>query len=289
MSGSDAHADIRKQLIGGAKAGARGYASAIAWVLARPMTRSVVAAAGVLLVATVGVSLQIAFGRQAVGHDPGSTQPVRLQLRGPTERTVAHTARFRWHGQKPTRFHCRLDHGPPERCHSGVLYRDLSAGFHSFTLIARTPSGRRLVAHGNTSRLRPSWRWYVIPASRLIVVGGEAQQRLYPGGAATPLNLTIQNDSGQQATVTSLSARVSGVRAPGAGRGLSCTTADFATTRYSGPPFTVPEGRSTLATNDVAQRYWPTVRMLDRPVNQDGCLGASITLAYGANWSRERR
>lgn len=269
-----------------------GCASAIASLLARPLaapTARSIAMAGVLLLATAGIGLQIAFGRQASKRDDRRLQPVQVGLTGPASRTVAHIARFRWQRLRPARFHCRLDGGPLERCHSGVLYRGLSAGSHTFTLIERIPGGRRRVAYGNTSGPRPSWRWHVIPTSRLIVVGGKAQQRLYPGGAAAPLDLTIQNDSGQTATLTSLSARVSGIHAPHAGRGLPCTTADFATTRYSGPPFAVPKGRSTLAGNGVAQRSWPTVRMLDRAENQDGCRGASIMLTYRAGWRRERR
>jgi hypothetical protein len=33
----------------------------------------------------------------------------------------------------------------------------------------------------------------------------------------------------------------------------------------------------------VARGHWPAVGMLDRPVNQDGCKGAFLTLGYEAS------
>jgi hypothetical protein len=34
---------------------------------------------------------------------------------------------------------------------------------------------------------------------------------------------------------------------------------------------------------DLADESWPAVGMVDRPVNQDGCKGASVTLRYEAS------
>jgi hypothetical protein len=42
----------------------------------------------------------------------------------------------------------------------------------------------------------------------------------------------------------------------------------------------MPSGNSTLQSIGVASSKWPTVRMVESHVNQTGCAGAAITLAY---------
>ena len=74
---------------------------------------------------------------------------------------------------------------------------------------------------------------------------------------------------------------VSSVSAPAATAQLPCTTSDFAVTQFRGSyPFEIPAGNSALQSLGFAGSTWPTVRLVNRPVNQDGCQGATITIAY---------
>lgn len=75
--------------------------------------------------------------------------------------------------------------------------------------------------------------------------------------------------------------KVAAVSAPAATALRPCTVSDFAVTQFSGTyPFEIPEGSSTLQSLGFAEDTWPTVRLVNRRVNQDGCEGATITLAY---------
>jgi hypothetical protein len=38
-----------------------------------------------------------------------------------------------------------------------------------------------------------------------------------------------------------------------------------------------------LSSLDLPAEQWPQVGLLERPVNQDGCKGASLTLGYAAD------
>jgi len=61
--------------------------------------------------------------------------------------------------------------------------------------------------------------------------------------------------------------------------------ADYAVTQYSGPyPLAVPaHGNATLSSLGVASGKFPQVQMIDTATNQDGCKGATLTLAYSGS------
>ena len=114
-----------------------------------------------------------------------------------------------------------------------------------------------------------------------FTIGGDAVGPLSPGrSAAIDVELSISSDG--PLLVTRLHVRVRAVSAPNADQRHPCSRLDFAV-RQVRPAFsvTVPaHATGSLSRLGVDRRAWPLVRMVDRPVNQDGCKGASITLAY---------
>jgi len=136
------------------------------------------------------------------------------------------------------------------------------------------------------------WYWPItvlaIPPAVPYTIAGSITTPLYPGGAPSPINLSFLNpnpgNGGSGAIgvqVSSLTATVSAVSAPSATSELPCTVSDFAVTQFSGTyPFVIPQGKSSLRSLGFAQGTWPAVRLVDRPVNQNGCRGATLTIAY---------
>ncbi len=135
------------------------------------------------------------------------------------------------------------------------------------------------------------WYWPIrIPGTSLpYSIDGSIATLLYPGGSPSPIDLSFTNPNpgGSGAAgvrVGRLTVKVSAVSAPAATALRPCTVSDFAVTQFSGTyPFEIPEGRSTLQSLGFAEDTWPTVRLVNRRVNQDGCKGATITLAYGGS------
>jgi hypothetical protein len=106
-------------------------------------------------------------------------------------------------------------------------------------------------------------------------------------GVSVPLNLTLSNPNKKALAVTGLGVTIQGVTrtSDATAHNLPCGPTDYAVTQYGGPyPLTVPaKGSASLAGLGVPSSAWPKVTMLDRPANQDGCKGASLTLAYSGS------
>ena len=102
-------------------------------------------------------------------------------------------------------------------------------------------------------------------------------------GAPRPIDLQITNPNTSPLVITDLIASVSAVSAPQATPSLPCTVGDFSVQAFSGPlPLTVPASSTrSLAELGVPTAQWPQISIIDLPTNQDGCRGASLTLAYG--------
>lgn len=100
-------------------------------------------------------------------------------------------------------------------------------------------------------------------------------------GVSQPLNLTLSNPNKKPLSVTNLGVSITQVTRA-AGATLPCGTADYAVTQYAGGyPLIIPaNGTVSLAGLGVPSPARPQVTMLDRPLNQDGCKGARLTLAY---------
>jgi len=243
--------------------------------------RRLVTVLGILLVGGVLIA-----GALAATLPVGSPRvlPAPIKLRGPARTTVTQTAVFTWAraSAQTSAFRCKIDRGPFIRCRSGIAYRHLSRGRHVFILVGVDAEGHRsAVARGNAgSSTTQSWSWTIVAPAETLTVWSDVGSQLYPGAPPIPVDPSLRNRSGYPLTVTRLLLEVSAVIAPHATPALPCTTADFLTTNYTGHAFVAPSGLSTLDRDHVPQTQWPTVAMLDRAVNQDGCMGATLELRY---------
>ena len=248
-----------------------------------------------IVVALASTGASIATALAIVGHEPASKASsarrgpggprAPLGLSGPARQTIAKdSATFTWRAadRRTAGYRCRLDHGRFQPCRSGVRYRSLKAGGHTFTLVAIARQGRRShVAPGNTRSPPPSWSW-TIEAAQTLTISGNAGAGLYPGTTPVAIDLSLDNPHPYALTMRVLTVAVAAVSAPNATPALPCTAADFTVANYTGPGFTAPSGASTLGKDRVPAAQWPTVAMIDRPADQDGCRGATVRLAYDA-------
>lgn len=104
---------------------------------------------------------------------------------------------------------------------------------------------------------------------------------LWPG-SSQPVNVAMTNPNPRPISITSLAVKLHAIDAPRATSTLPCSAADFSITQLAGPyPLRVPaHATRQLPGLGVAQAAQPRITMLNRPVNQDGCQGATITLSY---------
>lgn len=121
-------------------------------------------------------------------------------------------------------------------------------------------------------------------SSASFTIEGNATEPISPGVRA-PLDLKLTNPHDVRLSVTELSVTVRDVSAPNADQVHPCEVGDFAVDQASSSLELSLAARSTSTLSDLglpsAKR--PHVGMLDRPVDQDGCKGASLTLAYTAS------
>jgi hypothetical protein len=106
-------------------------------------------------------------------------------------------------------------------------------------------------------------------------------------GLTVPVNLTVTNPNKKTLSVTNLTVTVQSVTRTSyaVSHNQPCGTTDYAVTQFTGPyPLTIAgNGSASLSSLGVASSAWSKVTMIDRPMNQDGCKGASVTLAYSGS------
>lgn len=104
---------------------------------------------------------------------------------------------------------------------------------------------------------------------------------LWPG-TSQALDLALSNPNSQAIAIDRLTVSLKQVSAPRATTALPCTAADFSVRQFSGTyPLHVPADSTVhLSGLGIARSRGPQLLMLDRPVNQDGCQGATVTLSY---------
>lgn len=240
----------------------------------------------VLAGGSIAAALGVIVRRPApAGQTEAKTSHPRApeHLNGPTGQAIApSTARFTWRdsGRRVVGFRCSLDGGRFTPCQSGVIYNALGSGRHAFALVAVDRHGRRSrLARGNTAASAPSWAWTVVPAQSLNIVG-DLDGGLYPGAAPSPIDLTLSNPHRYVLQVRTASVTIERIQAPHSTPSLPCTPSDFAVNGYQGTGFRAPSGSSTLQRDRVPVSQWPAIRMVNRPHDQDGCMGATVVLAY---------
>lgn len=115
-------------------------------------------------------------------------------------------------------------------------------------------------------------------------IAGNASQPISPG-VMVPIDLRITNPHDEAMSVTGLTVKVLHVAAPNADRQRPCSVQDFDLRQVPDRVDVVlpPSSTRALSTLEVARASWPRVGMRNRPVNQDGCKGASLTLSYSGD------
>jgi hypothetical protein len=121
-------------------------------------------------------------------------------------------------------------------------------------------------------------------ASLSFTISGDLRRPVSPG-ELVPIDLTLHNTNDIDLTIDQITVTVGGIDAPRADADHPCSPADFQVRGLSGGVELKLAGNSTdnLSGMDLPEKNWPAVGMLNRPVNQDGCKGASLTLHYEAS------
>lgn len=126
-------------------------------------------------------------------------------------------------------------------------------------------------------------RLYVQSSTRRTFgFSGDLGAPLSPG-ATVPLNLSISNSNNRSLSLNGLSVSITGISRTQAAvaAALPCAPGDYMISNYSGPyPLTIPVGQSSLQSLEIPPSLWPKISMLDTSLNQDGCKGATLNLAY---------
>jgi hypothetical protein len=76
--------------------------------------------------------------------------------------------------------------------------------------------------------------------------------------------------------------KITGIVAPNADAAHPCTSSDFKVRQMPRPTrLRVPAKRTTdLTALHLPMEAWPWLSMLNRPLNQDGCKGATVKLRF---------
>jgi hypothetical protein len=126
-------------------------------------------------------------------------------------------------------------------------------------------------------------------SARAFTIEGNATEAISPGARAA-LDVRLSNPHDFAMSVADLRVSVQKVSAPNADPAHPCAVGDFTVDQASiGRKVTVAAGSTTLLSGlGFARATWPEVGMLNRTANQDGCKGASLTLAYTASGTAEQ-
>jgi hypothetical protein len=116
-----------------------------------------------------------------------------------------------------------------------------------------------------------------------FAISGDVTDPITPGVRAA-IDLEFTNRHLIALSVRDIQVSIRGVTAPHADRAHPCSIADFSVEQV--PPDTdieIPARKKrTLSGLGLPQHAWPFLVLVNRPVNQDGCKGASLVLAYSA-------
>jgi hypothetical protein len=102
---------------------------------------------------------------------------------------------------------------------------------------------------------------------------------LFPGGPAQGLSGNFDNSNSGPVFVTSVNAAISSVTGPNITAGTPCDASDY---QLAGFPVAI--GREIPSGSGVDSWSGGSVQMVNKPtVNQDGCKGATVNIAYTSN------
>jgi uncharacterized membrane protein len=137
---------------------------------------------------------------------------------------------------------------------------------------------------GSSSAARSATVTLVVEKKQDFQITGNLGGLLAPGLKA-PLNLSLTNPNNFAIQVTNLAVSVEeATTKPGCSGTQNFKITQIPASRY---PITLPQGQAkTLSQLGVADADKPKVEMLDRPLNQDACMTASIKLDYSGSASK---
>jgi hypothetical protein len=117
-----------------------------------------------------------------------------------------------------------------------------------------------------------------------FTIDGDSTEAMSPG-LTVGIDVHLTNAHRQEMLVSHLAVAMESVSAPEADPLHPCSVADFTIVQPAADLLaTVPaHTTSSFSALGVAEDRWPRVGMLDRSVNQDGCQGALVTLAYSGS------
>jgi hypothetical protein len=211
-----------------------------------------------------------------------ATPPPRPTVTGPNNKSDSTAATFAFADSEPgVTFQCSLDNPTTgwSPCSSPKTYLLVSAGTHEFDV-------RAIDGAGNIGTYT-GWKWTINGLSsggQPFTIGGSSSSRLYPGGSTASINLSLTNPNSVTIYITHMTVSLTSITKPNANATHPCTASDFSLTQYTGGfPITVPPGTKTLLQLGYAPGALPSITMLNRPVNQDGCKGATLTFTYAGS------
>lgn len=120
-----------------------------------------------------------------------------------------------------------------------------------------------------------------------VTISAVAAGDLAPA-VAVPLNLAFDNPNEFPLALTDIRVSVVGIEAPRARPERPCTSADYVVRQLAGPAALTVDtrGETDLLRLELTPGEWPAITLVDRPVNQDGCKEASLTLSFQAVGTR---
>ena len=117
-----------------------------------------------------------------------------------------------------------------------------------------------------------------------VTISGNVSRPVSPGSLEL-LDLELDNPEDVAIAIDRIAVALVGIDAPRADVDHPCSTADFEVRQLAVGVVLRLAGNSAdnLSGLELPSENWPAVGMLNRPVNQDGCKGASLMLGYEAS------
>jgi hypothetical protein len=158
-----------------------------------------------------------------------------------------------------------------------VATADARSGGRRIRLLARS-GNRRAIAAVNLVVGSPKQAQI---GNANFAIAGNLATPLEPGIGA-PLDLALTNPGTTEIAVSGLQVALSGIGAPHATGSYPCTSDDFSVAQFSGAyGFTIPASSTrTLSELGFPEAQMPQVAMPNRPLNQNGCKGASLQFDF---------
>jgi hypothetical protein len=134
---------------------------------------------------------------------------------------------------------------------------------------------------------RAEREWLVHEGARsgeaAFTISGDVADPILPGETAA-IDLEFVNRHSIALSVSDIEVSIRRVAAPHADRTHPCGLADFSVEQVPhDTDISVPAGeKRRLSELGLPREFWPRLVLLNRPVNQDGCKGASLVLSYSA-------